>query len=60
MKNCILIALVFSLFGCSTTARQSADGKTLTIKGFGKAKFDNGAEISGEPLLKFPTLKVQN
>ncbi len=61
MKQIIaLCVLVVCLTGCSTIATQSKDGKTLKIHGFGKAKFDNGAEISGEPMLKFPTMKVQN
>ena len=53
MKQILLILCIF-LMGCSTIATQSEDGKTLTIKGSGSAKFNNGAEISGGTWL--PTL----
>ena len=46
MKELILV-MCLCLAGCSTIATQSEDGKTLKIKGSGKAKFENGAEIEG-------------
>ena len=45
-KHLILVLTIFML-GCGTTAKQSEDGLTLSIKGTGSAKFENGAEITG-------------
>jgi uncharacterized protein YceK len=42
---CIFALMILS--GCSTVAKRS-DGETLTIKGMGKAKWTDGAEIEGK------------
>ena len=62
MKNIIwCILVVISICGCSTIATQSDDGKTLKIKGSGKAKFENGAEIEGGTWLpKLPKIEVDS
>ena len=53
------IILLILLSGCTTIATQSDDGKTLTIKGQGKAKFENGAEIEGGSYMpKLPKIEV--
>jgi hypothetical protein len=46
LKYAMLLLILF-LSGCSTVAVQSEDGRVLSIKGSGHAKFENGAEIQG-------------
>ncbi len=52
----LLLLIIFTSISCSTVAIQSDDGKVLKIKGIGKAKFENGAEIEGRPLIEMPKL----
>lgn len=56
----IVIALILSLssISCATTATRS-DGETLKIRGIGRAKWPDGAEISGEPMIKLPTIPLE-
>ena len=58
IKYLILILLVF-MMGCATIATQSEDGKTLTLRGIGEAKFQNGASIKGEPIIKLPQIPLE-
>lgn len=59
VKNFLLLMITISVVGCSTVATQSEDGRTLTIKGSGKASFENGASIEGGTWLpKLPKIEV--
>lgn len=58
-KSIFLIILIsVSLCGCSTIAKSYEKNgvKYLEIRGIGKAKFDNNAEIEGKPMIQFPQL----
>ena len=59
MRIYILISFI-CLTGCSTIATQSDDGKTLKLRGIGKAKFENGAEIEGKPIIEMPRIKLED
>ncbi len=60
MKKLFFILLIF-IAGCSTVATQGEDGRWLKIKGSGRAKFENGAEIEGGTWIpKFPKIEVDN
>jgi len=54
-----LIIIIFLLSGCQTVATQSEDGLKLTIKGKGKAKFSNSAEIEGGSYIpELPRIRI--
>ena len=59
MKKLLSTLLVFILAGCTTVATQSEDGKKLSIKGAGTAKFENGAEITGGQFIKLPQIELE-
>jgi len=49
------------MYGCSTVALQSEDGKMLSIRGSGSAEFENGAKIEGGSFLpKLPKIELDN
>ncbi len=58
LKKIILLILSTLMFGCSTVATESEDGRTLTIRGSGSAKFESGAEIQGGSFLP-PLPKIE-
>jgi len=51
----ITLLLALSSISCSTIAKRYDDG-TLEIKGIGSAEWPDGTKITGEPMIKFPTL----
>ena len=53
MKYLLIGILLLGICGCSTIATRKDDG-TLEIRGIGSAKWPDGAEITGEPIIKFP------
>ena len=53
----IALLLLLNLIGCSTVAYRE-NGETLKIKGTGSAKWPDGAEITGEPMFKLPTIPI--
>ena len=57
MRQLLLITILIcsSISGCSTIATRD-NGETLRIKGIGSAKWPDGAEIKGEPMVKFPQM----
>ena len=57
--NKLMIFIFFCLLsGCSTVATREK-GETLRIRGIGSAKWPDGAEIKGEPIIRFPTIPIE-
>ena len=55
MVRILLVSSLVFLTGCSTTAVRS-NGETFKITGTGWAKWEDGSEIHGEPMIKLPAL----
>jgi len=54
----VMIISLLLLSSCTTVAENKGD--KLIIRGWGKAKFTDGSEIEGKPLIEFPPLKFEN